>query len=77
MVDTEIFEDVGVSVRRSQEIHVSQHHEEQSFRQSSQHGYVYRDRFGAGPEDESLERHRGHYVSGIDLLQRLRHGQNE
>jgi hypothetical protein len=57
MGETEMLEDVGVNVRRSDEIHVSQHREEHMFRQCSQHCVFYREEFRNSPEGEGLDSH--------------------
>jgi hypothetical protein len=49
MVETKMLVEIGVSVRRSREIRFSQQREEQSFRQGSQHGVVYRRGFRVSP----------------------------
>jgi hypothetical protein len=61
--------EVGVNVRRSCEIPLSQHREEQEFRQGVKHGDVYGDGFRPSPEGEGFERHSGHVVLGVDLLE--------
>jgi hypothetical protein len=69
VVEAEMLEEVWVRVRRSSEIGVSKHLEEQPFGQGTQHKVVYRHRLGACPVDEGLERNSCHVISGVYLLQ--------
>jgi len=65
-------EEVGFSVRRSSEICVSKHHEEEAFGQVAQHCDVYRHEIRVSSEGVGLELHRIYVISGIYILQGMR-----